>query len=72
MLSSTATRPLGIGIAPTSGGTTKVIYPTLGADFPTSAHVQPQAVTLKAADGFEFYNQLFLPKNIPAGKSGRR
>jgi len=68
MLSSTATRPLGIGIAPSAGGTTKVIYPTLGADFPTSAHVQPQAVTLKAADGFEFYNQLFVPKNIPAGE----
>jgi dipeptidyl-peptidase 4 len=68
MLSSSATRPLGIGIVPTTGGAPKVIYPTLRADFPTSAHVQPQAVTLKAADGLEFYNQVFVPKNIPAGE----
>ena len=68
MLSSTATRPLGIGIASTGGGTPRAIYPTLRADFPTSAHVQPQAMTLKAADGFEFHNQLFVPKNIPAGE----
>ena len=68
MLSSTATRPLSIGIAPATGGAPRIIYPTLGGDFPTGAHVQPVPVTLKAEDGFEFYNQLFLPKGIRPGE----
>ncbi len=45
-----------------------MIYPTLPASFPKALHVDPQAVTLKAADGFEFYNQLFVPSGHQAGE----
>ena len=37
-------------------------------NFPTDLHVEPTAVTIKAADGIEFYNQLFLPKDIKPGE----
>ncbi len=68
MLSSTASRPLSIGIAPATGGEPRIIYPKLAADFPVAAHVQPVAVTLKAEDGVEFYNQIFVPKDLKPGE----
>ena len=46
----------------------KVIYPTLTKEFPTDAHVQPQDIVLKAPDGLQFHNQLFLPKDLRAGE----
>jgi dipeptidyl aminopeptidase/acylaminoacyl peptidase len=46
----------------------KVIYPTLTKAFPTDAHVMPQDVVLKAPDGLQFHNQLFLPKDLRAGE----
>ena len=46
----------------------KVIYPTLPKEFPTDAHVVPQDVVIKAPDGLEFHNQLFLPKDLRAGE----
>jgi dipeptidyl-peptidase 4 len=46
----------------------RVIYPTLTKDFPTEAHVAPQDVVLKAPDGLQFHNQLFLPKDLRAGE----
>jgi dipeptidyl aminopeptidase/acylaminoacyl peptidase len=46
----------------------KVIYPTLTKEFPTDAHVMPQDIVLKAADGLQFHNQLFLPKDLRAGE----
>ena len=46
----------------------RVIYPTLTKDFPTDAHVMPQDVVLKAADGLQFHNQLFLPKDLRPGE----
>ena len=36
--------------------------------FPVNAHVQPQIVMTKAADGLEIHNQLFLPKDIKQGE----
>jgi dipeptidyl aminopeptidase/acylaminoacyl peptidase len=48
--------------------TQKVIYPVLTSDFPTAAHVQPQTVLTKAADGMEIHNQLFLPKDARPGE----
>ena len=68
MLTASALRPMSVALVATSGGTPSVIYPTLGADFPTASEVVPQAVNLKAADGFEFHNQLFLPKDLRAGE----
>ena len=46
----------------------KVIYPTLTKEFPTDAHVMPQDVVLKAPDGLQYHNQLFLPKDLRAGE----
>jgi dipeptidyl-peptidase 4 len=67
-LTADARRPQSVGIVTIGSGDQKVIYPTLPASFPLQAHVEPQAVTLKAADGFEFYNQVFVPKDIRPGE----
>ncbi len=44
------------------------VFPTVAAlkNFPTDLHVEPTAVTTKAADGIDVPNQLFLPKEIEA------
>jgi dipeptidyl aminopeptidase/acylaminoacyl peptidase len=63
-----ARQPMSVGIFQIATGERRIIYPTLPASFPTAAHVEPTAVTLKAADGFEFYNQLFLPTDIKPGE----
>jgi dipeptidyl aminopeptidase/acylaminoacyl peptidase len=67
-LTADAKRPQSVGVFQLSTGEQKVIYPTLPARFPLASHVEPTAVTLKAADGFEFYNQLFVPANIKPGE----
>jgi dipeptidyl aminopeptidase/acylaminoacyl peptidase len=63
-----AKQPASIGIVPTAGGETKVVYPTLPKDFPQSAHVVPEIVITHAADGLEVHNQLFLPKDMKPGE----
>ncbi len=74
VLTSGATRPFSVGLiastAPAQAGTSarKIIFPTLPKDFPVAAQVAPAAVTLKADDGFEFHNQLFLPKDLKPGE----
>jgi dipeptidyl-peptidase-4 len=75
VLSSDAKRPFSVGIwpsAPTPASVgqkaQKVVYPTLGADFPMSQIVVPTNVTLKAEDGMEFHSQLFLPTDIKPGE----
>ena len=75
VLTSGATRPMGVGIisadAPSSAtgvSPRKVVFPTLPKDFPVAAQVAPTAVVLKADDGFEFHNQLFLPKDLKPGE----
>ena len=60
-------RPQSVAVFQVATGEQRVIYPTLPARFPLAAHVKPQAVTLKAADGVEFYNQLFVPKDLKPG-----
>ena len=71
VLTAAATRPQSVGIWPAAPATPiekqKVIYPTLGADFPMAQSVVPTNVTLKADDGMEFHNQLFLPKDMKPG-----
>lgn len=51
-----------------SASTRKIVYPTLPATFPAAAQVAPTAVVLKADDGLEFHNQLFLPKDLKPGE----
>jgi len=56
---------LGIWSSPISQ---KIIFPTTRPGFPTAAHVEPELVITHPEDrAFEIKNQLFLPKNSPAG-----
>jgi dipeptidyl-peptidase 4 len=68
VLSATASQPLSVSLVPAAGGAPRVLFPTLTAEFPAAAHVTPTAVTLNASDGLEFYNQLFLPRDIAPGE----
>ena len=63
-----AKRPASVGILPASGGTAKLIYPTLTREFPLEAHVEPEIVIFKAPDGLEIHNQLFLPNDLKPGE----
>ena len=57
--------------AETSGGAAppqKIIFPTSRPGFPVDAHVKPEIVITKAADGLEIHNQLFLPSNLKPGE----
>jgi dipeptidyl aminopeptidase/acylaminoacyl peptidase len=67
VLYADARYPMSPAIVPAAGGKASVITKP-PAEFPLSAHVVPQAVTLKAADNFEFYNQLFVPTDIRPGE----
>ena len=68
VLTAGATRPLSVGVLPAGGGVPRVVYPRLAGDFPAEAHVVPQNVTVKADDGLEFHNQLFVPKDMKPGE----
>ena len=74
VLTSGGTLPLSVGIVSTEAGASsgtsarRLVFPTLPAEFPAAAQVAPTAVVLKADDGLEFHNQLFLPKDLKAGE----
>ena len=72
VLSSDATRPYGVGVWPSAASqeksAQKVVYPSLAKDFPAAAMVAPVNVTLKAEDGVEFHNQIFIPKDLKPGE----
>jgi len=59
--------PQSVGVVPSGGGQVRVIT-EIPDRFPAAAHVEPVNVTLTAADGFEFYNQLFLPPDLKPGE----
>ena len=63
-----ASTPASVGLVPVGGGKARVIFPTLGADFPKAQHVTPEIVVVKSPDGLEIHNQLFLPKDLKAGE----
>jgi dipeptidyl aminopeptidase/acylaminoacyl peptidase len=63
-----ASTPASVGLVPVEGGKARVIFPTLGADFPKSQHVMPEIVVVKSPDGVEAHNQLFLPKDLKPGE----
>lgn len=68
LFSAGARQPQSVAVVPATGGAPKVVFPTLPAEFPVNEHVVPQNVTLKAEDGVEFHNQLFLPKDLKPGE----
>jgi dipeptidyl aminopeptidase/acylaminoacyl peptidase len=68
MLYFDARTPASVAVAPVSGGSAKPFYPTLGADFPTAAHVVPQNVIVTSPDGLAIHNQLFLPADLKPGE----
>jgi dipeptidyl-peptidase-4 len=46
----------------------RIVFPTARPGFPAEAHVEPQLIITRPADGaFEIHNQLFLPKDIKTG-----
>jgi dipeptidyl aminopeptidase/acylaminoacyl peptidase len=51
-----------------SEGPQKIVFPATLPGFPTDAHVKPEIVVTKAADGLEIHNQLFLPKDLKPGE----
>jgi dipeptidyl-peptidase-4 len=62
VLGAGARQPLSV-----ADGKTRVIFPRLGPGFPAAEHVAPENVTVRADDGLECHNQLFLPRGIPSG-----
>ena len=74
VLSADWNRPQSVAIFPAAtpqpmeASAQKVLYPILSKEFPTDAHVKPEIVLTKAADGMEIHNQLFLPKDIRPGE----
>ena len=52
----------------TQAATQRIVFPTSRKNFPMDAHVEPQIVLTKAADGLEIHNQLFLPKDLRPGE----
>jgi dipeptidyl aminopeptidase/acylaminoacyl peptidase len=67
VLYADARYPMSPAIVPPEGGKARVIT-ALPAEFPLDAHVVPEAVTLRAEDGMEFYNQVFVPRDLRAGE----
>ena len=63
-----ARRPRAVALVPDGGGAARVIETNLPADFPSAAHVVPENVILKAADGLEFHSQVFVPKDARPGE----
>lgn len=63
-----AKTPASVALVPATGGAPRIIFPTLGPDFPTAAHVVPEVVHTKAADGLDISNTLFIPKDMKPGE----
>ena len=74
VLSASYNRPQSVAVFPAASSTPmeaaaqKVLYPVLTKAFPTDAHVMPEIVITKAADGMEIHNQLFVPKDSRPGE----
>ena len=66
-LSASASQPLTVAVVPANGGTARYIR-ELPSRYPLDLHVTPEAVTLNAEDGYEFYNQLFMPPDMRPGE----
>ncbi|MBI2409249.1 MAG: S9 family peptidase [Gemmatimonadetes bacterium] len=60
--------PASVGLVAAGTDKAKTIFPVLGKAFPRDAHVKPQIVWTKAADGQAISNQIFLPKDLKPGE----
>ena len=60
--------PASVALVATAGGAPRTVFPTLGRSFPSAAHVMPEIVLTRAADGLEIHNQLFLPADLKSGE----
>ncbi len=60
-------QPQSVALVSAGGGEPRIIT-RLPPEFPLDHHVVPEAVTLTAEDGFEFYNQLFIPRDLQPGE----
>ena len=47
--------------SPAGGGGVRIVYPALPKEYPFAQHVVPESMIVKAPDGLEIHNQLFLP-----------
>jgi len=66
-LSAGAAQPQSVALV-AAGGEPRLIAPAMPGAFPLDGQVAPVNVTLTAEDGFEFYNQLFLPRDLRPGE----
>jgi dipeptidyl-peptidase-4 len=60
--------PASVALVSAAGSAPRTIFPVLGKEFPSAAHVVPTTVITKAADGLEIHNQLFLPADLKPGE----
>jgi dipeptidyl aminopeptidase/acylaminoacyl peptidase len=60
-------RPQSVAVVPAGGGEARTIT-LLPVEYPLDEHVVPENVTLRAEDGMEFNNQLFLPPDLRPGE----
>jgi dipeptidyl aminopeptidase/acylaminoacyl peptidase len=68
-LSASWKMPQSIGMWKTGDSATqKIVFPTSRPGFPIEAHVKPEIVMTKAADGLDIHNQLFLPPDLKPGE----
>jgi dipeptidyl aminopeptidase/acylaminoacyl peptidase len=68
LLSAGATQPQSVALIPSDGGSPRIIAPELPAGFPRDDQVVPENVTLTAEDSVQFWNQLFLPRDLRRGE----
>lgn len=68
LMSAGVRQPQSVAVVPAGGGAVRVISAAPPGAFPAALHVVPENVTLKAADGLEIHNQLFLPEDLKAGE----
>ncbi len=68
-LSASWNMPQSVGIWKLAApATQRIVFPASTPGFPADAHVKPEIVITKAADGLEIHNQLFLPKDLKPGE----
>jgi dipeptidyl aminopeptidase/acylaminoacyl peptidase len=67
-LSASWKMPQSVGVWKTGAAEQKIVFPTARPGFPIEAHVKPEIVITKAADGMEIHNQLFLPPDLKPGE----
>jgi len=65
---SDAQRQLSVALVDAEGGDAQIIAPEVPSTFPLEDQVIPENIMLRAPDGLEFHNQIFLPKDLRRGE----